>query len=347
MRKQFKAGHSGSLSSRSLIEIVVSEIPAKLLSTALELEIFDLLSEPRSAAQIAQEHGWHLANTELFLNALCACGLLHKDEGLFSNTDQTQTFLSKQGEFYLGRLFQLSAPFWTSGLERLGDLVRNGPAKIANEQSMDPDFWQGLATEMAAGQRAWLSGLAVEKVSALPGAGSYTRMLDLGGGPGMVAIALARHFPNLHCVVFDLPPVTEVAGQFIAQYGLQDRVSTMGGDFNDDELGRDYDLIWASNSLHFAKADLHGLMGKAYQALKPGGFLLTFHEGLTNQRTAPKEQVLNGLMTSLQSHDLFFDQSEIASAMEAAGFSPIVSRTYDTDWGPFDLDQARRPMGEK
>jgi len=60
--------------------------------------------------------------------------------------------------------------------------------------------------------------------------------------------------------------------------------------------------------------------------------------------TALKEQVLNGLMTSLQSHDLFFDQSESAGAMEAVGFSPVVSRTCETDWGPVDLDQARKPI---
>lgn len=56
-------------------------------------------------------------------------------------------------------------------------------------------------------------------------------LLDLGGGPGCYAIEFVKANPGLKAVVFDLPGVTPLTQQYIAQEGLEDRVGTLPGDY--------------------------------------------------------------------------------------------------------------------
>ncbi len=44
-----------------------------------------------------------------------------------------------------------------------------------------------------------------ERVAQTVDLSGLTRLLDLGGGPGSYAIALAKKYPALEAVVFDLP----------------------------------------------------------------------------------------------------------------------------------------------
>ncbi|MBI3108629.1 MAG: hypothetical protein HYY95_24185 [Candidatus Rokubacteria bacterium] len=49
-------------------------------------------------------------------------------------------------------------------------------------------------------------------------------------------------------MVFDLPPMVEVAREFIASHGLSERIATVGGDFTADPLPAGADVvIMASN----------------------------------------------------------------------------------------------------
>ena len=73
-------------------------------------------------------------------------------------------------------------------------------------------------------------------------------MLDLGGGHGLYAIALARSEPGMQCVVFDLPQVGESCRISLAKYGVENQVSIRAGDFFRDDFGRGYDLILSSSN---------------------------------------------------------------------------------------------------
>ena len=74
-------------------------------------------------------------------------------------------------------------------------------------------------------------------------------MLDVGGGSGAHAIGAVTHWPHLRAVVFDLEPVCEVAREFIAKAGLQDRIETQSGDMWEDPFP-EADLHFYSNIYH-------------------------------------------------------------------------------------------------
>ncbi|MDY6851998.1 MAG: methyltransferase, partial [Thermodesulfobacteriota bacterium] len=155
-------------------------------------------------------------------------------------------------------------------------------------------------------------------------------------------LAVAAEHPSMKGVLFDRPPVAEVAEGLFKKFGLEDRMTAVGGDYFIDSIGDGYDLVLAIATLNFTRHDIDPVMTKIHDALNPGGVFISFHDGLTHERTKPEVMVLPGLATSLRGMDMGLDQGFLAEAMLRAGFKSVRSRTVDTGFGPMDLDIGRK-----
>jgi SAM-dependent methyltransferase len=202
--------------------------------------------------------------------------------------------------------------------------------------------WAQAAAIGANYQRSSIAQQIVKTISELPEFPSLEKMLDLGGGSGLFGIAIVASHPDMRDVLFDQPAIVEVAKTFIEEYEMKDRIEVMSGDYTRDSIGEGYDLIWASATLNFARDDLDSFMKKIWDSLSPGGVFVSFHEGLTHERTNPNVMALLGLPMALMGQDIEFDQGFIANSMLRVGFKSVRSRTLDTDWGPMDLDIGRK-----
>ena len=326
-----------------LYRTLIGPIKSKLLLTGIELKVFNHLSEPKSAEAVAEVIGTHPVNTKLFLDGLAASDLLEKNDGLYQNTAVTQTFLAEGSPTFLGQMFTLQAQMWDPALNDMSRLVKEGAPQHSPEADMgSEEMWAQFAASLANYERAGVAQQAVEVVSELPEFSSFRKMLDLGGGPGVIGIAIVGAHPGMKGVIFDRPAIIKVAETFIKAYEMEDRMEVLGGDFNHDPIGEGYDLIWASSALSLAKDDMDSLTKKIYDALNPGGVFLVLHEGLTHERTKPDAMVLSMMPPALTGQDMRFDQGFIADSMLRVGFKSVRSRTLDTDWGPMDLDVGRK-----
>nr|QNO57428.1 hypothetical protein FKKJMMIK_00026 [Methanosarcinales archaeon ANME-1 ERB7] len=329
-------------SFEELYRMLIAPIRSKLLLTSIELKVFDQLSEPRSAEAVAEALGTHPENTRLFLDGLAASDLVVKQDGLYQNTPVAQTFLVENTPTFLGPMLTITAQTFFA-LDDLPKLVKEGPPPPSPEADMgSEETWAQFASVVANGERAGIARQAPEIVSGLPEFPSFTKMLDLGGGPGLIGIAIVAAHPSMKGVIFDRPAIIKVAETFIKEYKMEDRMDVLGGDFNHDPIGEEYDLIWASSALSLAKDDMDSLTKKIYDALNPGGVFLVLHEGLTYERTKPDDMVLSMMPMALTGQDMWFDQGFIADSMLRVGFKSVRSRTLDTDWGPMDLDIGRK-----
>ncbi len=330
-------------SFEDLYRMLIAPIKSKLMLTGIELKVFNHLSEPRSAEAVAEAIGTHPENTRLFLDGLAASDLVVKKNGLYQNMPVTQTFLVDGSLTYLGQAFTLSTQMWHAGINDLPKLVKEGPPPPSPQADMgSEEMWAQFATSMASSERASLAQQAVEIVSGLPEFPSFGKMLDLGGGPGLVGIAIVASHPSMKGIIFDKPSVVKVAQAFIREYKIEKRMGVLGGDYDHDSIGEGYDLIWASSALNCAKDNMDSLMKKIYNALNPSGVFVVAHEGLTHERTKPDSHVLGVLSMALMGQDMCFDQGFIANSMLRVGFKSVRSRTLDTDWGPMDLDIGRK-----
>jgi predicted O-methyltransferase YrrM len=329
-------------SFEDLYRMLLGPIKSKLLLTGIELGVFNQLSEPRSADAVAEAISAHPENTRLFLDGLAACDLVVKRNGLYQNTPLAQAFLVEDSPTFLGPILTITAQGFFA-LDDLPKLVKEGPPPPSPEADMTSEqIWAQYAAAMANTERAGIARQAPEIVSELSEFPSFKKMLDLGGGPGLIGIAIVAAHPSMKGIIFDTPAMVKVAKTFIKEYGLEDRMGVMGGDFIHNPIGEGYDLIWSSSALSLAKDDMDSLTKKIYDALNPGGVFLVLHEGLTYERTKPDAMVLSMMSQVLTGQDMRFDQGEIADSMLRVGFKSVRSRTLDTDWSPMDMDIGRK-----
>ena len=78
------------------------ELYVKLLSGAMQLDVFSDLTEKTTVATLAEKRGWNAANTEHLLAALTAIGFVEKDGERYRNVPDVNRLLVKDTPEYLG-----------------------------------------------------------------------------------------------------------------------------------------------------------------------------------------------------------------------------------------------------
>lgn len=294
-----------------------------LLFTAMDLGAFDCLEIPKTAQQLSAELKTEPRLTAKFLNSLVAIGLLKKQEPFYINSPVAANYLVKDSPFYQGNLLNLIKKNWQQRWSKLGDCLKEGPAQPGKKP--DDVFNQSFILAMAEG--AMRGGLqsTLQVVSSLPEFSNATKLLDLGGGHGLYPISFCQINLKLESYIFDLPPVTEVASEFIARYQMQDRVRTLAGDFTTDDWGNSYDIIFASDALYKPKEVLVPILEKIKATLNKGGLFISKQWTMNKQRTAPVTTVLWDLMVSVSSNFAFYtyNDEEFTDVLKDIGFEKI------------------------
>ncbi len=317
----------------------------ELLKTAMELKLFDRLKEPVLSKTVAEALALDPANTEFVLNALTAIGCLKKEQGRFCNSPLAEKHLVSGTDTYLADALLFmenwNKPLINGGLKTLLKEGAPPPQPIGGEE-----IWAVGARMSLNHSRSGRAQRFASFASRLPEFASVRKILDLGAGPGIIGIAVTAAHPDARCVLFDRAPVLAVAEEVIREYGLEERVSAMPGDYAEDPIGDGYDLIIASYTLNFYRDRLPELMGKFLDALNPGGALLVATDGLTDERTAPAAMIVSMLSTMLQGMDMSFNKGEVVEAMLQAGFQSTQSETINDEefeaHGPVELIVARK-----
>ncbi len=342
MRKQLPAPE---INAEGLFMLQYEALKWELLKTAVELQLFDHTTEPVNAGTISDALSLHPENTTYMLNALVALGCLKKEEGRYQNTRQAEQFLTSKKETSIGNslLFMASwtLPLLNGGLK---EMVVNGPPPKKDISA--PEIWEKGARVSVNYSLCGRAQSIARHVSRLPEFSSFNTILDLGSGPGIIAIAVTAAHPSLQAVVFDQPAVASVAREVVEEYGIGDRVTVQGGDYMQDDFGSNYDFIMANFTLNFYRDTLDKIIGRVLAALKPGGVFMVTSDGLNHDKTGPAESVISWLPTMLQGNDMSFETGQIASAMLEAGFVSTELKTLtDIEFrahGPVEMTIGRK-----
>ncbi len=281
--------HASSHALQPLWDLAAAQVQAEALVLALESGALDRLATPQTPAELAQAQGWNEANTSHWLELLWSMGLLrrgqHEPVSYLLATDALRYLHSASpescGAAWLFRLRSLS-----HSATLLRGLVEHGPdgdgsACSAPLATGNAEGWAAAArAQIGQEQRAVSVPAALQVLDQVPevaaGAGTARRMLDLGGGPGWIALALLRQQPALQASVFDWPEAVAVAADNARQSRLSDRFTALGGNLATDGIGSGYDLVWCSSVLHFVP-DAAAVVAKVFDALAPGGVFVCAH----------------------------------------------------------------------
>lgn len=245
---------------------------AQVLITCAQLDIFRHLAEgPQTAAQLTSRIKADPLALRRLLDGAVAVGLVSKTGESYTNTSLAATCLAQEGPYYLGNLVKREGAFYQRW-SYLPEAVRTGRRPEANIRDEGQTNWV-LNFELALLDLARTAGPVIAEALALP-TDRPVRVLDVGGGHGGYSMALARRYPNVQAVVYELPAAAEVARQIIGDAGMSDRVLVQVGNFQEEELGRDYDLVLLFGVLVSETPEGKlALLRKSYAALAPGGLV--------------------------------------------------------------------------
>ncbi len=303
----------------TLIDRLAAEsVLADCLQLALQHHLFDFLEAPLSAKLLAEKVGWHADPTAHLLELLWSFGLLDRQqegESLhYSSTSVVRPYLCQSGERYRGDAWQYRLQALRGFGHELNSMLKQ-PLPQYSDQLLHDATWAAAARgQIAQEQRALTADTACAIAATVEQFNRPARMLDMGGGPGLVSISLAQRFIQLTGVVQDLPLTAGVAQDNLHIAGVSDRFSAVS------ELAEDdcFDIIWCSSFLHFV-ADPVQTLAKLYRRLKPGGVLISAHARLSHD---PQQvsRVLPFFLPLLMRGKPVFHHGQMVHMLEEAGF---------------------------
>jgi acetylserotonin N-methyltransferase len=166
--------------------------------------------------------------------------------------------------------------------------------------------------------RGLLTAPALARRLELPGA---TRVLDIAGGSGVFACAIAAHFPHLAAAVLEKAPVDGIAARAIEARGFSDRVTVITSDMLADPLPSGFDVHLFSNVLHDWDVDVvRRLLSASAAALPAGGTLLVHDTFLNDEKTGPLPIAEYSVLLMHVTQGRCYGRAEIAAWMADAGF---------------------------
>ncbi|WP_164473040.1 methyltransferase [Clostridium sp. E02] len=305
----------------------------ELLLSALRVKLFSYLESWETPKAVATNSGLNERNLSFVLNALASIGLLEKSSEAYRNTQQSNNFLNPNSSVYLGESILFREKMMS--LRSIEERLINGPNKnvLHNNQGVEVyDFYEAARVSIPEMYTGRVQSL-IQAVTNLYGKKTPEKILDLGGGSGILAMELAITFPNCKSVVFEHSNVARLPRELVLEKNLSQHVSVLEGDFNTDDIGKGYDLVIASGVLDFAKDHLDSVMSKLYNALTSNGYLYVVTHNVSEDYQNPPESILGWLSSHMDGLDILLTKKDIENALTIHGFQQIQS---DDDGGVFE-----------
>ena len=291
---------------------------SRVFLTGYEMDVFSVLGDDeKTSAEVAGAIGADPRGTDRLLNALCALELLTKSAGRYANTPVTAKYLVKGKPDYQFGLMH-TVHLWDSWTT-LTKAVRNGGTVIKRSINERGTEWLEAFIAAMHGRAKLEAPFLVGKID-LTG---VSRVLDVGGGSGAFSMAFVRAKEDLKTTVFDLPNVLPLTRKYIEAAGFSERISTVPGNYNEDELGTGFDLAFLSAIIHANSFDQNQeLVSKVSRALTPGGRIVISDFIMEDNRFEPAFGAFFALnmLTGTPGGDTY-TESEIKSWMDQAGIA--------------------------
>jgi len=320
-----------SAAQRHILELAQSFRTAAVIIAFAELGIgAQLAAGPLPTERLAAAVGADPSALARLLKAAAALDLVVETPTGWALTPLAAETLVPASPHSLARFLANQAAFYRRwGL--LTEAVRTGRAPEASRREEDRADWVRRFTLMLYEIARTTSEDIARTVLPLLAGSRQPRVLDLGGGHGEYAMALARSRPDLEAVVFDRPPVIAVTQELVASQGLSERVRTLAGDFFHDPLGEGYQLVLLFGVLNgMGEDEARFLLRRVHDALAPDGWLAiraTRPDASSEARLQHALHDLQMLLATERGHNP--TAAELEHWLEEAGLSELQWRAVD------------------
>jgi len=304
---------------------------SQTLFSANDLDVFtEIGSSSRTAGDIAKRCGADLDGTRLLLDALVGLDLLSLNGERYRNTSLGRQYLDRHSPTAISNLLWLLGHHWHDWTKLPQALRKGRPGWGPGTKSAKFRHRFSLAMH----ERSHVLAAPTAATIRLPP--QAKRFLDLGGGPGSYAIALAKHYPRLKGVVMD--QTVTIARRLIRKNRLRNRLSVREGSIFTDDLGAGYDAVLVSNIIHvFNAQENRKLLKRTRDALNPGGKVFIVEFFLDDSRTKPaKSSVFSLMMYLFTGSGRCYSWGEVESWLKRLGFGRFKRQRVTPDIGTLE-----------
>lgn len=332
------------LTTDGLVGILFGGGAFQMLNAGCQLGLFRMLrDQPGSTApQIMSGLGLAARPVQILLLGTTALGLTVRSEDRYVNSDLVDSLFQAGKWDIIDDLVEFQQKITgPASLDFVPSLRSNTNVGLRNIPGDEPDLYRRIAGDPDMEKlffrcmKSW-SSLSNPILVANAHLSGVRSVLDVGGGDAVNSIALAGANPGVRFTVLDLPGAVTIAGETIAESGLDDRIDVVEGDMFAEPFPQGHDCVLFANQLVIWSPEQNiDLLRKAYEALPDGGQVLIFSAMSDDSGDGPLYAALDNVYfaTLPNSHSMIYHWEQYEQWLLDAGFHEVFRRP-GTTWTP-------------
>jgi predicted O-methyltransferase YrrM len=340
--------------TEDILEFMSNSIPSAALGTAMELGLFWLLAkQPLSATDVAGSLDIPLNRCQHWLQILCKLGLLENSiKGYVPSITAQEAILKAQSQ----EAWAFQAQEDRDSATFVRDLTLNIGKPMPSRQTRNltpPDYFQRIQEDPGYAARFTRKLYEIhcplaEQLANMLDLRGVKSLLDLGGGSGVVSLALLRKQHDLTSVVVDVENVCQAGREIASENKLEKRITYLTADFLQDDLPIGFDMVMLCDVGLFGEI----LFRRIYDALNLKGHLVIVDKFASSRNSPPSSRLLSAFLDSLKypAQSIDFTTTELVQTrLQGTGFRDVsVTPVPHKDNLPWNIDwillEARKPM---
>ncbi len=329
----------------NILDLMDSCFTSAALGAAMELGLFWLLEErPRSAEDVARALKIPKNRCHYWLQLLAGTGLVEKTSGVFAPSAAARSAILDE---YSRESWVLLAQEARERIPAILDLPGSlpEPGSVWEARGLEPPDYKDRMSENPERARRFtrmLYEIHGPLANALAGSldmNGVNRMMDLGGGSGVVSLALLHRYSGLTAVVVDIENVCAAGREIVgshaaaadagshpaAEIAAMKRITYHAADFLRDELPSGFDMVLECDVNVYGEA----LFRRIRNSINPGGRLVVVDHFAPAEGVAPPSRLHWAFQKSMARPDFAYPTvSEVRTEMERAGFRIMPKDIY-------------------
>jgi len=285
-----------------------------------------LAKAPADIETICSSLGIKARPADVMLTLFKAYGFIKEKQGIFSLTDVSKQYLTRESGFdlssYVGSLKNRPICEDMVKVLRTGKTANWAAAKEGKDwaKSMEDG---SFAESFSAGMNSRGAYLAHGLLNAID-LSDCRKWLDIGGASGIYTTKLVKKYPKLRAAIFEKPPVDKVAAYAVKKLKLNDKIKIVPGDMFRDELPRGYDVHFISHVLHdWDLPQVKIILQNSYRNLSDGGTVVIHDAYINKTKTGPLSVAEYSVLLMFLSEGKCYSISEMNALLKDAGFKDI------------------------
>ena len=268
------------------IDVLVPLVQTRAIMAAVKLGVFEALRDgARTPEEVAQSCRLDGNCLELLLRVLASTRYTRRHGVRYALTRLGRRTLLRGSPGELRDYVELNYQQWRwiEGLE--STLTSGTGVDFHTALPSSSDAWAVYQRAMLELERPVAKLLARR----IPVPRHARKLLDLGGGPGLLGAAVCRAHPPLTSTVIDLEAALPEARRLAQSEGIAPVVTHRAGDLTDCELEPQVDVVLLCNILHHFSGPLRAqVVRRAFESLKPNGTIAIWETEARAAKAAPE-----------------------------------------------------------